>query len=130
MDWQQRDLPVSDECLRPSGTSWYFQRELGTQEPNGQVKRPHKPELCLCLSVLHCDYAYVKKNDNISVTFDVVRSAVKSGGYCVAKTNPIINILAVRVLQHPLTLCSDPCSIKAHRPKNAVCAAETAGMVD
>ena len=32
-----------------------------------------------------------------------VRSAVKSGSCCTAKTTPVIKILAVRVLQHPLT---------------------------
>ena len=31
------------------------------------------------------------------------RSAVKSGGYCTAKTIPLIKPLALRVLQHPLT---------------------------
>ena len=33
---------------------------------------------------------------------DGVRSAAKSGGYCAAKTTPLIRTLALRVLQHPL----------------------------
>ena len=32
-----------------------------------------------------------------------VRNTVKSGGYCAAKTIPLIKPLALRVLQHPLT---------------------------
>ena len=31
-----------------------------------------------------------------------VRGTIKSGGYCVEKTTSIIEILVVRVLQHPL----------------------------
>ena len=34
---------------------------------------------------------------------DGARSAVKSGGYCAAKTTPLVKPLALRVLQHPLT---------------------------
>ena len=34
---------------------------------------------------------------------DGARSAVKSGGYCAAKTTPFVKPLALRVLQHPLT---------------------------
>ena len=33
-------------------------------------------------------------------------SAVKSGGYCAAKTTPLVKPLALRVLQHPLTPAS------------------------
>ena len=34
---------------------------------------------------------------------DGVRSAVKSGGCCAAKTTPPYKTVALRVLQHPLT---------------------------
>ena len=33
---------------------------------------------------------------------DGVRSAAKSGGYCAAKTTPLIKTLALRVLKQPL----------------------------
>ena len=35
---------------------------------------------------------------------DGVRSAAKSGGYCAAKTTPLIKTLALRVLKHTLML--------------------------
>ena len=38
-----------------------------------------------------------------------VLSAVRSGGYCAAKTSLIIKILAVRVLHHPLTPATPVC---------------------
>ena len=34
---------------------------------------------------------------------DGARSAVKSGGYCAAKTTPLVKSLALSVLQHQLT---------------------------
>ena len=34
---------------------------------------------------------------------DGVRNTVKSGGYCAAKTTPLVKPLPLRVLQHPLT---------------------------
>ena len=38
-----------------------------------------------------------------------VRSAVKSDGYCAAKTTPIIKILALKVLHHPLMPTTPVC---------------------
>ena len=47
--------------------------------------------------------AYGDPNGGDEDSRDGSRSSVKSGGYCAAKTTPLIKFLALRVLQHPLT---------------------------
>ena len=59
-----------------------------------------------------------------------VRSAVKSGGYCAAKTTLIIKILAARVLHPPLTPASPVRCKQARRLQRVVCAEKAAAMVD
>ena len=47
--------------------------------------------------------AHGNPNGGDEDSHDSVRSAAKSDGYCAAKTTPLIKILVLRVLQHPLT---------------------------
>ena len=51
-DWFR--LPSGCACVVLGGRSKWG---LGAREPHGEVKRPHKPELCLCVSVLYVDCA-------------------------------------------------------------------------
>ena len=73
------------------------------------------------------DYAFVAAIDNAYGDRDGGDDAVRSGGYCAAKTTPPNKTFALRVLQHPLRPAKQ---IKPNQPQSAVRPAEAAAMID
>ena len=73
--------------------------------------------------------AYGDCNDGDEDGRNGARSAVRSGGCCIAKKTPPYKTCALRVLQHPLRPAYQ-FPKKPNRPQSALRAAEAASMVD
>ena len=66
---------------------------LFAKTPQVNLSSPNSAAICI---------AYGDRDGGDKDGRDGVHSAVKSGGYCAAKTTPPNEIFALRVLQHPL----------------------------